>query len=1133
MNKNLFKFKHFQYNRLIAMIRRNPDRSITGIIVRLFPAMQGNVSKSLVSSIKKMLKDISKLGKSQGFNGMCKYLKMCGVLTQQSMCGYIIPSTTPRVSRTNAGLPRIIPSEIRVLIRKGHAAYMRLTLTMFSMYRDFLYPIHKNDIKTKTITDPFKGNDQTVKEVISNIPRFVKLFVKVPVSERRALISDKFEFIPISKASPQSTKGLASTNPIVLIRSALALSSLQIEAIKVLAMLSGKPGTDPNHLKIMQYLSRIRVETMRNKISKLKPVKVFSDKEKTMVKINRSFTPKPSTRSLSIKIEGAGKVRVFALVDPWTQMVLRPFHIALFKILSRHKQMDGTFNQLGPLSRAFNFKQLYSMDLSAATDRLPISIQVPLIQEIFSLTNLEAQAWSYLLVGDSYYLPELDKWYRYSVGQPMGALSSWAMLAMTHHLIVQSAAWRVGFDRGHLFRDYVVLGDDIVIFNKRVAKSYLALITGLGVECNPAKSIYSRKGIGLEFAKKTFVRSVNVSPIPLKEMHSALQSPAALLEFGRAHNLSFPTLLKVAGFGYRVLGKAQAPFHKQTNFKVKCLQLVSLFSQNLYSAIFKKALGHHGMGVLASSLHRMTTERLEATQKSLVRDREYLFSNSSLLKDLVPQTWLTQGETWRHLDGFPRLLQDLFFSIVSEYRLKFTLRLSEAGMEMIRLQYARLPDLTGQELFDAVTERLRKVVEVEKGLSAFSLEMFKQLRLQDEVPRYYSPKVMGLINSWNTVFHSFIKGNVNTVTSELQAPRDLELTYKASSFFPFRALRGLFFTSHHTVSRVKRFRSPNFRTIPLPSSSFGIRTMLWLWLSEGLLSLLFLGLTYPLWLLLVLLYSWLNGEGSLLTLFPMIFEDFIPNLSIDDLKKIIWSFFTHGQQGIRYNLILLTSWITLQVFSTGWFHTELASVFYEGFNSGIPMWQLYSGFILGTFYKFGIYPLYNTLIAPIGMFLIFVSTKLGYPELLTFFPHQFDNMWLLAFQEVSRCISSFVLCQYQFIVNGLHYETLTITDIPTFDAELTPRNSYIEPQWQSEIDHYLPEQPEASTSQISNIESDDYVWVDEARTELSWYQRMSLMAINHPYIYGGTYMICAIGIKLLLSNSSSLTVSGLPLLGVF
>lgn len=33
---------------------------------------------------------------------------------------------------------------------------------------------------------------------------------------------------------------------------------------------------------------------------------------------------------------------------------------------------------------------------------------------------------------------------RYSVGQPMGALSSWAMLAMVHHAIVQFSAFRAG-----------------------------------------------------------------------------------------------------------------------------------------------------------------------------------------------------------------------------------------------------------------------------------------------------------------------------------------------------------------------------------------------------------------------------------------------------------------------------------------------------------------------------------------------------------------------------------------------------------------------------------------------------------------------------------------------------------------
>jgi hypothetical protein len=34
---------------------------------------------------------------------------------------------------------------------------------------------------------------------------------------------------------------------------------------------------------------------------------------------------------------------------------------------------------------------------------------------------------------------------RYAVGQPMGALSSFNMLAITHHIIVQVAAFNCGY----------------------------------------------------------------------------------------------------------------------------------------------------------------------------------------------------------------------------------------------------------------------------------------------------------------------------------------------------------------------------------------------------------------------------------------------------------------------------------------------------------------------------------------------------------------------------------------------------------------------------------------------------------------------------------------------------------------
>lgn len=47
---------------------------------------------------------------------------------------------------------------------------------------------------------------------------------------------------------------------------------------------------------------------------------------------------------LSTKKEAAGKIRVFAMVDVWTQSLLKPLHLALFEFL-KSLPNDGTFDQ--------------------------------------------------------------------------------------------------------------------------------------------------------------------------------------------------------------------------------------------------------------------------------------------------------------------------------------------------------------------------------------------------------------------------------------------------------------------------------------------------------------------------------------------------------------------------------------------------------------------------------------------------------------------------------------------------------------------------------------------------------------------------------------------------------------------
>lgn len=138
---------------------------------------------------------------------------------------------------------------------------------------------------------------------------------------------------------------------------------------------------------------------------------------------------------LGLKEEAAGKVRVFAMVDPFTNWLLKPLHKLIFRYLSNIEQ-DGTFNQVAPIDRlrSLGFTRFWCYDLSAATDRLPVKLQVLLLEPYL---GDRASAWANLLVDRDYYCSNVRKSLRYRVGQPMGALSSWAMLALTHHFIVQ------------------------------------------------------------------------------------------------------------------------------------------------------------------------------------------------------------------------------------------------------------------------------------------------------------------------------------------------------------------------------------------------------------------------------------------------------------------------------------------------------------------------------------------------------------------------------------------------------------------------------------------------------------------------------------------------------------------------
>jgi len=68
---------------------------------------------------------------------------------------------------------------------------------------------------------------------------------------------------------------------------------------------------------------------------------------------------------------------------------------------------------------------------------------------------------------------------KYGCGQPMGLYSSWPAMALTNHVLVRLAATNLGKDN---FQRYMIIGDDVVIYDKYVAIEYIHILNQMGVE---------------------------------------------------------------------------------------------------------------------------------------------------------------------------------------------------------------------------------------------------------------------------------------------------------------------------------------------------------------------------------------------------------------------------------------------------------------------------------------------------------------------------------------------------------------------------------------------------------------------------------------------------------------------------
>lgn len=480
---------------------------------------------------------IGRLMRLSGYRAAARYLKVATVYFYKHLAGESVmafrPGDSSPVAVAKDGLPLIIPGVLRSKIRKRDIKAIKLSLTLLSLYRTIQFP---GQVKFGSILDG--GPRPLIGAELRNLTgkffspdqlrwsgfRWSLLLTSGP-NHKRSVYGAGLDAIGWI-IRPHLLKDLLIIlpQPVRLYLCVLGLLALPALIWKTYwSMVDRVSVVLLRRLDMWLRLFGWSIYLGGRKSSATPDSVWFPGFGPWRVWLRRSI---PILGRLSVRHEPMGKERVFAIPDWWTQMALKPLHENVFRLLRKIPQ-DGTHDQLAPLHRLLDqarlsTERLYSLDLSSATDRFPVELQEEVLA--FFVGNRKARAWKRVLV-NRYWVyrtkgDDQDHHLKYGIGQPMGAYSSWAMFALTHHLVVQLAAARTGWKGWYPW--YALLGDDIVILGDNVAKAYLAIMAQLGVEISAAKSLTSEVGVA-EFAKHVLSPYRDYSTIGPKALLAAFR----------------------------------------------------------------------------------------------------------------------------------------------------------------------------------------------------------------------------------------------------------------------------------------------------------------------------------------------------------------------------------------------------------------------------------------------------------------------------------------------------------------------------------------------------------------------------------------------------------------------------------
>jgi hypothetical protein len=213
------------------------------------------------------------------------------------------------------------------------------------------------------------------------------------------------------------------------------------------------------------------------------------------------YTKKPSVSPTGWEDVACGEIHFLqepgfkcrSIASPYRlhQLAMKPLGDVLYKILGE-LPWDCTFHQDKAITyvqkHLLSGKVVHSIDLSSFTDLFPLQLQICVLETIFGKDNPYIGAFEALSRG---------RWFssigeiRWTKGQPLGLYPSFALAGITHGLLLATLA-------GPYRNQFFVLGDDVIILDDHLHKSYIQTLDLLKCPWSPDKT-FSSNIIG-EFA---------------------------------------------------------------------------------------------------------------------------------------------------------------------------------------------------------------------------------------------------------------------------------------------------------------------------------------------------------------------------------------------------------------------------------------------------------------------------------------------------------------------------------------------------------------------------------------------------------------------------------------------------------